>query len=162
MYTEDYRVGIAGYKAASRNARIVTIGLGSCVGIALYDSINKIGGLAHIMLPDSTQFMNVTNPGKFPDLAIPLLIKDMEALGASRSNIIARICGGASMFNFSDKSLIMDIGNRNVKSVKEILSKLSIFLKGEDTGGSQGRTMELYVEDGSTMVKAVNCGIKQI
>jgi chemotaxis protein CheD len=162
MNEVEIRVGIADYKTAYTPSKIITIGLGSCVGIAFYDPINKIGGLAHIMLPDSRQFNNVANPVKFADLAIPLLIDKMESLGANKRLFVAKIAGGASMFNFSDKSLIMDIGNRNVKSVKEVLGKLSISIKGEDTGGSQGRTMMLHVDSGKTYIKTVNLGIKEI
>lgn len=162
MGTDEIRVGIAEYRAAAPPSKIATIGLGSCVGITLYDNIKKIGGLAHIMLPDSTQFSNVNRPGKFADLAIPLLLKEMEAMGADKRNMTARISGGASMFNFSDKGMIMDIGNRNVKSVKETLLKLSIPIKGEDTGGNKGRTMILDVETGRTYIKTVGKEITEI
>lgn len=162
MDIEQIRVGIADYKASLSPSRIITIGLGSCVGITLYDGIHKIGGLAHIMLPDSKQFSSVANPAKFADLAIPKLLEMMESMGALRGSITARICGGANMFNFTDKSLIMDIGNRNVVSVKETLTRLSIPIKGEDTGGNQGRTMTLEVDTGRTYVKTVNSGTVQI
>lgn len=162
METNEIRVGIADLKAAQSPARIVTIGLGSCVGITLFDKINNIGGLAHIMLPDSTQFTNKTNPAKFPDLAIPLLLQEMIKLGANKSVIFAKIGGGASMFNFSDSNLTMDIGNRNVNSVKEILSKMSIPLRGQDTGGNKGRTMILDVVTGKTYIKTIDQGTKEI
>lgn len=162
MSTEQIKVGIADYKVAYTPSKIVTIGLGSCVGIALYDSAKKIGGLAHIMLPDSKQFSNITNPWKFADLAIPMMLKEMESMGARRSAITAKIGGGACMFNFSDKSLIMDIGARNGQSVKEVLSRLSIPIKGEDLGGNQGRTMMLDVETGKTYIKTVNSEMAEI
>lgn len=162
MELEQIRVGIADYKAAGTPLKIITIGLGSCVGIALYDGIKKIGGLAHIMLPDSRQFSNVINPGKFADLAIPILLKEMEGMGANRRSITARISGGASMFNFTDKSLIMDIGNRNVNAVREVLGGLCISINGADTGGSQGRTMILDVGTGKTYIKTVSAGTIEI
>lgn len=162
MVVEEIRVGIADYKTGRTPDKIMTIGLGSCVGIALYDSINKIGGLAHIMLPDSSQFSNVTNPAKFADLAIPSLLRKMEAIGANKRMITAKIGGGASMFNFSDKNLILDIGSRNVKSVKEVLARLSIPIRGEDTGGNQGRTMVLEAETGRTYIKMVSREIREL
>ena len=162
MEINEIRVGIADLKAAQPPAKIVTIGLGSCVGIALFDKINNVGGLAHIMLPDSTQFTNKTNPAKFPDLAIPLLLQEMIKLGANKSFMFAKIGGGASMFNFSDSNLTMDIGNRNVKSVKEILLEMSIPLRGEDTGGNKGRTMILDVATGKSYIKTIDQGIKEI
>jgi Chemotaxis protein; stimulates methylation of MCP proteins len=162
MCIDEIRVGIAEYQASHSPSKIITIGLGSCVGITLYDPSEKIGGLAHIMLPDSRQFSTVSNPGKFPDLAIPLLLERMMAMGAKRNGIYAKIGGGASMFNFNDKSLIMDIGNRNVLSVKETLRKLSIPLRGEETGGNQGRTMVLDIGAGKTYIKTVSKGIREI
>lgn len=162
MELDQIRVGIADYKASLSPSKIITIGLGSCVGIALYDGTKKIGGLAHIMLPDSRQFSNVTNPAKFADLAIPLLLEKMENMGAGKRSIVARISGGASMFNFTEKNLVMDIGNRNVAAVKETLARMSIPLKGEDTGGNQGRTMTLDVELGKTYVKTVNRAIFEL
>ena len=114
----EVKVGIADLNVVMPPGKIMTIGLGSCIGIALYDKKLKIAGLAHIMLPDSTQFKTVTKPLKFADLAIPLLIEKMEGMGCKRSNLIAKIAGGASMFNFSDKSMVSDIGKRNAESVK--------------------------------------------
>lgn len=162
MEIEQIRVGIADYKAARAPLKIITIGLGSCVGIALYDKVSKIGGLAHIMLPDSKQFQNITNPCKYADLAIPMLLSEMESIGAKRGNIKAKIGGGACMFNFTDKSLVMDIGSRNIKAVKDVLSKLSIDITGEDTGGNQGRTMLLDIETGKTYIKTVNSEMVEI
>ena len=158
----EIRVGIADYKAAYTPSKIITIGLGSCVGVVLLDIIYRIGGLAHIMLPDSTQFSNIANPAKFADLAIPILLNKMESMGADKSNIVAKIGGGASMFNFSDRNLIMDIGNRNVESVKNTLKGLSIPIEGEDTGGNQGRTMLLDIGKGKTFIKTVNTGYIEI
>lgn len=159
---EEIRVGIAEYRAAPAPWRITTIGLGSCVGVALYDYMKKIGGLAHIMLPYSSQFSNISKPEKFADLAIPMLLEEMESMGANRRNITAKICGGASMFNFPDKNLIMDIGSRNVKAVKEILSKLSIPLRGEDTGGNRGRTITLDAGNGKIYIKRAGRAIIEI
>lgn len=159
---EEKRVGIADLNIAKSPNKLITVGLGSCVGIALYDNTSGIGGLAHIMLPDSTQFGNVTNPAKFADLAIPILIKNMELKGAKTKNIIAKVAGGASMFNFPDKKMIMDIGNRNNRAVKEILFKLSIPITGEDLGGNSGRTMIFDTRNGIVQIKTIGIGIKEI
>ncbi|MFD3157537.1 chemotaxis protein CheD [Haloimpatiens sp. FM7330] len=162
MKSKDIRIGIADLNIASPPDRLITVGLGSCVGIALYDRINKIGGLAHIMLPDSTQFSKVTNQFKFADLAIPILIQKMESKGAKRRNFKAKIAGGASMFNFSDKSMIMDVGNRNCQSVKKVLAELSIPILGEEIRGNKGRTMIFDTSTGIVEIKTVGFGIKQI
>lgn len=162
MEVKEYRVGIADLNVAKSPDKIITVGLGSCIGIALYDKINGIGGLLHIMLPDSTQFKNVTNPLKFADLGIPILIDKMKEKGANVRNLRAKISGGASMFNFSDKSMIMDIGRRNIESVKKKLNELSIPILAEEVGGNKGRTMILDTSNGVVQIKTVGVGIKEI
>lgn len=162
MNVKEIRVGIADMNTAVSPDKIITVGLGSCIGIALYDNRQNLGGLAHIMLPDSTQFNKITNPLKFADLAIPLLIEKLEKLGASKRNLKAKIAGGASMFNFSDRNMIMDIGNRNSIAVKNALEKYSIAIMGEDTGGNKGRTMIFSTENGSVQIKTVGMQIKEI
>lgn len=158
----EVRVGIADLNTASPPKKLITVGLGSCIGIALYDTSKKIGGLAHIMLPDSTQFSKVNNPMKFADLAIPLLLERMQKEGAIKKNLVAKIAGGASMFNFSDKSMVMDIGNRNSISVKKVLKELLIPILSEETGGNKGRTMIFDTEKGIVQIKTVGMGIKEI
>jgi chemotaxis protein CheD len=136
--------------------------LGSCIGIALYDKTTKVAGLAHIMLPDSTQFKSNTNPMKFADLAIPMLIEKMEKQGCNKRNIVAKIAGGASMFNFSDKSIISDIGKRNSDAVKKALKEVAIKIIAEEIGGNKGRTMILKANDGSVILKVVGQGILEL
>jgi chemotaxis protein CheD len=114
------------------------------------------------MLPDSTQFNNLANPHKFADLAIPILVEKLEKMGANKRNIKAKIAGGASMFSFSDKSMIMDIGGRNSTAVKNVLIKFSIPLISEDVGGNKGRTMIFDTSNGIVQIKTVGIGIKEI
>lgn len=162
MNNNEVRIGIADLNVASPPEKLITVGLGSCVGIAIYDANSKVGGLAHIMLPDSTQFSNVNNPMKFADLAIPILLEKMGQKGALKRNLKAKIAGGASMFNFSDKSMIMDIGNRNGISVRKVLKEIGIPIIGEDTGGNKGRTMIFDTINGIVQIKTVGIGIKEI
>jgi chemotaxis protein CheD len=162
MDIKEIKVGIADMNTAFSPHRIITVGLGSCIGIALYDTRIKAGGLAHIMLPDSTSFNNVSNPLKFADLAIPMLLKDMEKMGANKNNIRAKIAGGASMFTFTDSRMNMDIGNRNSISVKNILNKFSIPLLNEDVGGNKGRTMIFDTQTGIVQIKTIGMGIKEL
>ncbi len=162
MENTDVKVGIADLNLVSSPDKIMTIGLGSCIGIALYDKRCKLAGLSHIMLPDSTQFKNVTNPMKFADLAIPLLIKKMEAKGCEKRNLMAKIAGGASMFSFSDKSMVGDIGKRNIQAVKKSLSEERIQIIAEDVGGNKGRTMILDALDGKVTLKIVGIGIVEL
>ncbi len=159
MDTEQVKVGIADLNVVVSPKSIMTIGLGSCIGIALYDKNLKIAGLAHIMLPDSTQFNNVSVPMKFADLAIPLLIKEMEKKGSSVKSLIAKIAGGASMFNFSDKNIVSDIGKRNAIAVKEKLNEIGIKVIAEEIGGNKGRTMIVDSNDGKVTIRIVGQGI---
>jgi chemotaxis protein CheD len=162
MAINEIKVGIADLNIATVPDKIITVGLGSCVGIVIYDKQNGIGGLAHIMLPDSMQFSNITNPLKFADLAIPILINKVESSGANKRNLMAKIAGGASMFNFADKSLIMDIGNRNSTAVKSILQKFSVPLIAEDIGGNKGRTIIFDTSSNMLQIKTVGIGTKEI
>ena len=159
MGENQIKVGIADLNLVLPPGTIMTIGLGSCIGIALYDAKKKVAGLSHIMLPDSTQFNNVTTPMKFADLAIPMLIKKMEDKGCKKSDLIAKIAGGAAMFNFSDKNIISDIGKRNAEAVKRVLKEESIPIVAEHTGGNKGRTMIVNSEDGVVSIRIVGQGI---
>lgn len=162
MGNNEVKVGIADLNLVLDPGTIMTIGLGSCIGIALYDRILKVAGLSHIMLPDSTQFKNVTNPMKFADSAIPILIEKMQKQGCRKQNIVAKIAGGASMFNFSDKSIISDIGKRNSEAVKRALKDIGIPIIAEDTGGDKGRTMILEASSGKVTLKIVGKGIVEL
>ncbi|WP_294372826.1 chemotaxis protein CheD [uncultured Clostridium sp.] len=162
MGNNEVKVGIADLNLVLDPGTIMTIGLGSCIGIALYDKVLKVAGLSHIMLPDSTQFKNVTNPMKFADSAIPILVEKMQKQGCKKQNIIAKIAGGASMFNFSDKSIISDIGKRNSEAVKKALNDVGIPIIAEDTGGNKGRTMILEASTGKVTLKIVGKGIVEL
>ncbi|MBB5336553.1 chemotaxis protein CheD [Pectinatus brassicae] len=159
---ELLKVGIADYKVSKAPDKIVSYGLGSCIGITLYDSVSKVGGLVHIMLPDSTQARATENLAKFADTGIPLLLKEVLALGAIKSRLVAKLAGGAQMFQFAGTSDIMSIGNRNAQFAKETLQKNSIRIVSEDLGGTYGRTVELDLENGLYKIKTINKGEKTI
>lgn len=158
----EIRVGIADAKIISAPDSIMTIGLGSCVGIALYDTVKKITALIHIMLPDSHAFKKVTNPYKFADLAIPLILEEMIKRGCAKRNLVAKIAGGASMFKFSEKSINSDIGNRNIEAVKKAITREGITVASEDVGGSKGRSMFVESETGRVLIRIVGEGTKEI
>ncbi len=162
MMSVEIKVGIADLNVTNSPNKLITVGLGSCIGISLYDKINKNGGLLHIMLPDSTQFSNITNPFKFADLGVPVLLKKIEEMGAVKKNVVAKIAGGASMFNFSDKNMVMDIGNRNAIAVKKALNDLGIPILAEDTGGNKGRTMIFDTDNGIVQIRTVGFGTKEL
>jgi len=126
------------------------------VGIAIRDTANKIGGLAHIMLPDSTAMRNSqSNIAKFADTGIEELVRQMEALGAKRSRMVAKIAGGADMFNFQGNSSIGLVGERNVIATKAKLNELKIPILAEDTGANYGRTVTFFPETGDFVIRAV-------
>ena len=162
MIVEQVKVGIADYKIVKAPKRIMTIGLGSCVGICIYDIKTKVVGLAHIMLSDSKRFKNIDNEKKFADLAIPKLVNEMIDLGCERSSLIAKIAGGASMFNFSDSKMISDIGKRNGIAVREALKKEKIDIVAEDIGGNKGRTMIVDSLTGKVTLRIVGEGINDL
>lgn len=162
MAALEVKVGIADLNIVLDPGTIMTIGLGSCIGIALYDKSKRLAGLAHIMLPDSTQFKSSSNPMKFADLAVPMLIEKMEKHGANKRNFIAKIAGGASMFNFTDKSIISDIGKRNSEAVKKALKNEQIPIVAEEIGGDKGRTMIVEAATGKVILKVVGQGIIEL
>ena len=152
---------MAEYKAAKAPATLITLGLGSCVGVVLYDSFTKVGGLAHIMLPDSNLSSKKDyNPGKFADTAIDALMQEMSKLGASERHIISKIAGGAQMFQIKSENNIMQIGKRNVEAVRTKLSKVNIKIVAEDVEGNYGRTIEFFCESGELTVKTIGHGIR--
>lgn len=159
---ELIKVGMADMNTATTPGVLTTLGLGSCVGICLYDTTSKISGMVHIMLPSSQQIKNNSNLAKFADTGIVKLLEDMLKLGAKRNKIVSKIAGGSQMFSFNDTSDIMRIGSRNVSASKETLKQLGIPLLAEDTGGNYGRTIELYSETGILLIKTIGYGLKQI
>jgi chemotaxis protein CheD len=156
------KVGMADLNITMAPGILTTLGLGSCVGIALYDKQNKIAGLAHIMLPSSKEIKNNENKAKFADTGIDLLIEMMIKKGAKKENLTAKVTGGSQMFSFNNNSSVLKIGERNVIATKEKLNDLNIRIISEDTGGNYGRTIELDAEDGSLLVKTIGHGEKII
>lgn len=155
------KIGMADLNVAKSDDILQTIGLGSCVGICLWDPLTKIGGMAHIMLPSSLQAKQ-SNEAKFADTAVPLLIDRMIKAGAEKSRLVAKIAGGAQMFSFYGNNDIMKIGERNTEAVKQVLSLSRIKILAEDTGGNYGRTIEFYTQNGKLYVKTINLGEKFI
>ena len=156
--SEIIKVGMADLKTCVSPNGITTLGLGSCVGIAIRDPVNKIGGLAHVMLPDSNAIKSSQmNIAKFADTGIAELVKQMERLGAKRERMVAKIAGGANMFNFQGggANAVGKVGERNVEAVKAKLRQLNIPIQAADTGLNYGRTVIFYPETGAYHIRAV-------
>lgn len=162
MTKKIIKVGMADLAVTKSPNILTTLGLGSCVGIALYDRFSKIAGLAHIMLPSSRDIKNNSNKAKFADSGIVQLIDFMERKGAKKSNLTAKIVGGSQMFNFNSNNNILKIGKRNVNATKDNLKKMNIRLVAEDTGGNYGRTIEFDSLNGSLYIRIVGHGEKTI
>lgn len=159
---EVIKVGMADLNVIKSPGILTTLGLGSCVGIALYDRNKKIAGLAHIMLPSSEEIKNNTNKAKFADTGLELLINMMISIGANKKVITAKIAGGSQMFNFNSNSDILKVGQRNILATKKKLQELKVPIIGDDTGGNYGRTIELSAEDGSLLIRTIGHGIQVI
>lgn len=147
-------VKIADYAIAEASANLVTYGLGSCVAIALYDSEKRTGGLGHIMLPSSIGARSTCNTKKFADLCISEMLKDMKDCGCKADRMVAKIAGGARMFDLPNKEKA-SIGERNRDAVLIELARRGIPLIGEDTGGNYGRTVEFHTENGDMLVRSL-------
>ena len=160
--SEVIKVGMADLNLCRDPDIITTLGLGSCIGIALYDPSTKIGGLAHIMLPDSTKMRNNSNIAKFADTGIEELLNRMFKAGAVKSRLVAKIAGGAKMFEVSGLSDIGNVGQRNAEASRAKLKQLGIRLIAEDTGLNYGRTVELHCDNGDYYIKSVGKPLKII
>ncbi len=160
--SEVIKVGMADMKICNSPDALITLGLGSCVGIALWDRTKRLGSLVHIMLPDSTKIIENTNVFKFADTGIVETICEMEKRGAIRQHIVAKIAGGAQMFKFASSANTTRIGDRNVESTVETLEKLGIPILASDVGDSFGRTVTFYPEDGSFKISTVGKDVRII
>ena len=156
------KVGMADLNVCASPDGITTLGLGSCVGVVLYDSVTKICGMVHVMLPDSTAVKNNCNIAKFADTGIKELLRRIEKKGVSRNRLKAKIAGGAQMFAFGSQSEMMRVGDRNVEACKKILWELQIPIVAEDTGLNYGRTVTFYPETSNFEIKSVGKPVKII
>lgn len=157
------KVGMADLNVATPPHSIRTSGLGSCVGVIIYDDRTGISGMAHVMLPSSElSSQQVLNIAKYADTAIPDLLKRLENKGVQKYNLKAKIAGGAQMFSFSTGNDLMRIGPRNVEAVKSILNDLQIPILAEDVGGKSGRTIEFSTLSKMLHIRTVNQGTKEI
>lgn len=155
------RVGIADMNIVKEPDTIRTSGLGSCVGVVLYDERKRTAGMVHVMLPDSSLGKGTVNAAKFADTGIYALLELLKSEGVRPLSLKAKIAGGSQMFQFGSQDTVR-IGPRNVEAVKKELERLSIPLISEDTGGSSGRTIEFDPATSLLHVRTVNLGTKEI
>lgn len=156
------RVGIADLNIVKYPGTIRTSGLGSCVGVVLYDELKKIAGMVHIMLPESSlDRSGKMNHAKYADSGIYALMEMLKVEGVRPMTLKAKIAGGSQMFKFGSNDTLR-IGPRNVDAVKQELKRLSIPILAEETGGSSGRTIEFNPETSMLSVRTVNKGTIEI
>ena len=155
----DVRVKVADYAVRRGDEIIATIGLGSCVAIALYDKDTRTGGLAHILLPSMAMSRETSNPAKFPETIVPIMLAEMRALGVkSPSRICAKIAGGASMFGQLVNGTGINVGERNIVATREALAAAGIPILAEDTGLDYGRSVYFHLADGRVEVRSLKKG----
>jgi len=160
---EILKVGIADMKIVKAPHLIRTSGLGSCVGVVVFDPLAKIAGLAHVMLPDSSLAKSRSfNAAKYADTAVKDLVLAVINHGARKAGLKAKIAGGAQMFQFSSGNEMMRIGPRNVDAVKKQLAELHILLVGEDVGGNCGRTIEFDPNTCILQIRTINKGLSYL
>jgi chemotaxis protein CheD len=153
------RVRVADYAVRRGDQVIATIGLGSCVAIALYDADTRTGGLAHILLPSQSMSRETSNPAKFPETIVPLMLEEMRALGGGApGRVSAKIAGGASMFGQLAVGTGVNVGERNVTATREVLAAHGIPLLAEDTGLDYGRSVYFHLADGRVEVRSLKAG----
>ena len=156
--TTEIRVKVAECAVGRDEQTLITIGLGSCVAIVLYDSVTRVGGLAHTLLPDESMARDRTNPAKFAASAVTLLLAEMTRLGADATRVRAKLVGGASMFaNLLPKGGI-NIGDRNITAARRALEQSGIRIVAEDVGSDHGRSVHFHLEDGRVEVRSLKKG----
>jgi len=139
---------------------LVTQALGSCVGLTLWDPMTLLGGMAHVMLPTAADSALQGHPERFASTAVPLLVERLNQRGAPKRRLLAKVAGGAAMFG--NDSGLETIGQRNTAEVKAQLERLGVPIRGEDTGGSHARTIELHLDTGILLVRSYVYGLREI
>lgn len=153
------KVGVAEYAVGSGEVRLTTTGLGSCLGIALFDPEANVAGLAHVMLPEPDGDDD-DDAAKFVTTGIACMLTELVAVGAEKSRVEAKLAGGSSMLEFA--SVDQPIGDRNVEAARRTLGEHGITVVGEDVGGGHGRSLELHAETGRLIVTSAHEGVTEL
>jgi chemotaxis protein CheD len=162
MTNGEIVVRVADLRVGTGQDVLVTVGLGSCVAILLYDPVARVGGLAHILLPSQALSRTDQNAAKFPQTAIPHLVDLMAREGASPRRLTGRLVGGASMFASLAAPGTIQMGERNTVACRQVLIHHGVPIVGQATGGDYGRTVKLWVADGRVEVSSVSHGVQSL
>jgi chemotaxis protein CheD len=155
-------IGLAEMQVSADPSAVLTcLGLGSCIGLSAYDPFSKVGGMAHIVLPSSNGRTVEPSP-KYADTAVPLLLGEMERLGANRSRIVAKISGGAQMSVSAGAGALFKTGEKNIGATVKALKESGVRLAAAETGGTKGRTLRLFVGSGKVTVSSAGAGSMEL
>ncbi|GAF76174.1 unnamed protein product [marine sediment metagenome] len=152
--TKEIMVGVGSYYVAKNPAKLICHGLGSCIAIALHSPRMHTGALAHAMLPRYSEGRDKTNPGKYVDTSIYLMVDELLERGAKKHSIKAKLVGGAQMFSFINPG-VLDVGRRNIETANKILKEEGIKIMAKNVGGSKGRTISFDIKTGLIEVKII-------
>lgn len=152
-WTDAVSVGLGEVRVANDGTRLTVRGIGSCVAVIVHDPERGIGGIAHVVLPSHTLSANQARAGKFADTAVPLLVREMRALGGQRERLAARLVGGASMFKALASPTAVPMGERNILACRTALRAAGIPVTAEAVGGERGRSILFKVADGELIVR---------
>ena len=155
-------VNVADWAAERGEAVLVTLGLGSCVAIMLYDPQVNAAAMAHVLLPSTSLARDTTNHAKFPDTAVPFLVDRLKRLGADQRRIVAKLAGGASMFSQLVTPGTIQMGERNVLASRNALRAAEIPLVRESVGGERGRSIRFHAQDGRVEIRSVGADVHVI
>ena len=155
-------VKVADWAAERGDGVLVTLGLGSCVAIMLYDAQANAGAMAHVLLPSTSLARDITNRAKFPETAVPLLIERLKGLGADRRRLVAKLAGGASMFGQLVTPGTIQMGERNLLASRSALRAAAIPILRESVGGERGRSVRFHVKDGRVEIRSVGADVAVI
>jgi len=161
---ETEAVGLGELKVGTRQGQVlVCYGLGSCIGVALYDPLVHVGAMLHVVLPDSSLSRGrEAPPGKYADTGVAAAVDAIVRAGASRGRVTARLAGGARMLNLANGNAKLDIGARNDEAVRAALQHHGIRLVADDVGGTYGRTLQLHIGTGRLLVSTVGRGEREL
>lgn len=155
-------VGISDKKIAQAPVKLITRGLGSCIGITLYDPAKKTGGMAHVMLPDIDKVPAKVNPLRFVNYVIRNMVEELENYGCLRKHLEAKLFGGARMFGFFSSESFLNVGDKNAEMARVVLKEMGINILVDETGGTFGRTITLNLENGKVLIKTIAWGEKEV
>ncbi|MEF8874709.1 MAG: chemotaxis protein CheD [Candidatus Thermoplasmatota archaeon] len=143
-------VGIGQFKVIKGNGELIASSLGSCIALVVYDKINKVGGMAHILASEGDDKERLDKPAMYPEPAVKRLVRKIISYGGEKKNLEAKMAGGARMFSFKTND---DPGKKNIEAVKEALKKRDIELTGEDVRGDKARTVKFDVNSMSMKIE---------